>query len=225
MIENNWFYELRNEYREYYTLNEVLKITQNFDQEFIDINAPYFLKVVEGTGLSGFNATQYPLLNNTEETNEIWYRVVNRFGDEFIFYLTNEELKNKNVYINEHLKDFLIRFFSIYRNTNKKYEYLIKIYNDEMNNLLNTIKSTSRNVSRFNDTPQNEYSNTQNFEDDLHVSNISKGESISEDDGMTKMARIKEIQDSLQNLFNEWVNEFDGLFIEKENVRHEKLFY
>ena len=35
---------------------------------------------------------------------------------------------------------------------------------------------------------------------------------------MTKMMRLKEIQDHYKNLIADWVNEFERLFIEGENL-------
>lgn len=123
-------------------------------------------------------------------------------------------------------------FWSLFIDTKDYYIPLISMYNSELNNLLNPITTTvannstttasGNNETRFNDTPQNTLANGE-YADDNFATNVTSAESGSsvqvysgsttQNDGMSKMARIDEIQRMLRNLYGDWAFEFNKLIV------------
>lgn len=98
--------------------------------------------------------------------------------------------------------------WSIYIDTQDKYRTLINLYNDELDNLLNPIDTSSE--TRFNDTPQN-ILNAGEYADDNFSTTVTKSKVST--DGSSKMNRINEIYDMLRNLYADWAFEFNKLVI------------
>lgn len=122
--------------------------------------------------------------------------------------------------------------WSLYIDTKDYYENLIGVYEDELSNLMDPISSSTSNSStttasgnnetRFNDTPQNTLASG-TYADDNYATNVTKansgssvgviGSSTTENDGMSKMARIDEVQRMLRNLYGDWAFEFNKLIV------------
>lgn len=130
--------------------------------------------------------------------------------------------------------------------TKDRYIQLISLYESEKSKLLEPVKNqttsnravavdntdSSSNVNRENDTPQTIESNNEFVDDARYTSILNKsvgshefhgaenGNSslINLSDSETKMKRLDEIARSLRNLYRDWVNEFEGLFIEGINL-------
>ena len=90
-------------------------------------------------------------------------------------------------------------------------------YEQKENDLLNQIESSAENEVKFNDTPQN----GGDFTTDDHLTNISKTKTTSKVDGATAMERIDEIRRRFTDLYNDWANRFDRLFISSLNYDKE----
>lgn len=121
---------------------------------------------------------------------------------------------------------------SIFEDSKDRYLTLIKLYEDELDNLMAPITTTVANNStttasgtnetRFNDTPQNTLANGE-YADDNFTTNITSaesgstvgvvGRSTTENDGMSKMSRINEVQKMLENLYADWAFEFNKLIV------------
>lgn len=91
------------------------------------------------------------------------------------------------------------------KTSDDKFSVLIKNQEDNKANLLQQIKST--NISRFNDTPQNQGS----YDDDAHNTTTTKAESAT--DGGTLLSRLNEIEDNLKRLYEDWSKEFRKFII------------
>lgn len=130
--------------------------------------------------------------------------------------------------------------------TKDRYIKLISLYESEKSKLLDPVRNSttsirvvgvddtdsSSSVNRENDTPQTIETNNEFVDDNRYTSLLNKGTSsrehhgtenghstlVTDSDSETKMKRLDEIARSLRNLYRDWVNEFEGLFIEGINL-------
>lgn len=100
--------------------------------------------------------------------------------------------------------------WSIYRDTKDRYEKLIGIYEDELDNLMNPMESNSE--TRFNDTPQNAVVDSDTYAADNYTTTITSTKAST--DLTSKMNRIDEVQRLLKNLYSDWAFEFNKLICE-----------
>lgn len=114
-------------------------------------------------------------------------------------------------------REFWGGFYTIWKQTHIYYEKVISIFEQKENDLLNQIESSAENEVKFNDTPQN----GGDFTTDDHLTNISKTKTTSKVDGATAMERIDEIRRRYTDLYGDWVNRFDRLFISPLNYDKE----
>lgn len=87
----------------------------------------------------------------------------------------------------------------------ERYGKLIELYKAEENKWLEKLGSESTTL--FNDTPQAGGS----FTTDNYVTNATKVNTTA--DVGTPMARVKEVRDNLESLYNSWANEFRKFII------------
>lgn len=173
--------------------------------------------------LSYFGAELIPVwfptgtgVNNSIQLALLQY-IYRRYYEHYIGFTDEREGWEEDSYKYAITYPFLVKLTNIYEQTKDRYVKLIKLYKAEENNLMNSIVSTSSGVGRFNDTPQ-DITNGDEFGDNTHVSNITKSTAENTTEGDTKIARLSEIRRLLPNLYREWTNEFEELFIESENV-------
>ena len=143
-----------------------------------------------------------------------------RFYDHYVFF-TQDQIVENGAYTREYNDRYVLlrsRFTSTFVLTEDKYLYLLKTYKNQLSTLLDKVKTKSTGVGKFNDTPQNEIVNGDEFGDNGHISNLTKSENETETDFDTKMGRIDEIQRKFRNLLKDWSDEFSGLFVESENI-------
>lgn len=114
--------------------------------------------------------------------------------------------------------EFISKVVMIIMQTYDRYSKLLAIYTSEKDKLLDGVKIKTTGTGQFNDTPQNVQSVAQAFGDNSHISNITKSDQESTSDVETKIRRIDEIDRMFRNIIRDWTNEFDGLFVESENV-------
>lgn len=209
----------------WFTFGEVLERCHPPIQEAdVAILLPYknYKQLSEfGDFLQTERMTYFTKTDTTEKNivNSLLTEIYARFYDHYVFG-TKEQIVENGAYTNEFndkLNLLRSRFTSIFVETSDRYMNLLKIYKNELSALLDKVKTKSSGVGKFNDTPQNEIVNGDEFGDGGHISNITKSENETETDFDTKMGRIDEIQRKLKNILREWTDEFSGLFIESEN--------
>lgn len=110
----------------------------------------------------------------------------------------------------EMCQDLGNEIWSIYRDTKDRYEKLIGIYEDELDNLMKPMESASE--TRFNDTPQNAVVSPEAFAADNYTTTITNTKAST--DLTSKMNRIDEVQRLLKNLYSDWAFEFNKLICE-----------
>lgn len=101
--------------------------------------------------------------------------------------------------------------WSIYIDTKDRYEKLIGIYEDELDNLMKPMESASE--TRFNDTPQNAVVSADTYAADNYTTTITNTKAST--DLTSKMNRIDEVQRLLKNLYSDWAFEFNKLICEE----------
>lgn len=137
--------------------------------------------------------------NNYVETlfkKHVWPKYYNSV----VLYLDNEIGFNSEE-ANTVKNEFAGTLYSWLMTTSERYGILISNLEDAKNQLLKSI----RTVSRFNDTPQNDGE----YEDLDHNTTVT----VTEADGNTPMARLKEIEDDLTELYRQWSLEFGQVFV------------
>ena len=195
------------EKRHYLSLYEVCKTiypslsNDAYADTFKDIFYTYFA-----------NAPLWSGENPKEHLVDLWRLVFARYKNHYCYYLLTEENNINSAY------NCLLKVVNTIIMTYDKYATLLTIYATNKNDLLAKIKTSSGSITRFNDTPQVPEGDSHTLDDDEYVTNITKSKGDSETDGDTIMARIREIQDSIQNVLLNWSNEFDKIFIEEYNV-------
>lgn len=168
---------------------------------------------------SGFDLTNYPYNVNSALIKEFWQRVIARYYDEYYFRIKKEchLPAPDNTEVSNEFKKWLLRFLNFVAQTHEYYSTLLGEYATAKASLMADIKATSKNKVKFNDTPQNP--NTAGvYEGDDYITHFTSTEGETSSPLMSKMMRLKEIQDHYKDLMEDWVNKASGLFIEEANV-------
>lgn len=109
--------------------------------------------------------------------------------------------------LNNDISKFVLQVSSYLLSTKDYYKTIIDTYNNNLNALMEDITSTNTGNIRFNDLPQTEYVDT-----DDHLTNITQSDATVTDQRDTKIARIAEIRDKLDNTYRRWSDEFIAKF-------------
>lgn len=107
------------------------------------------------------------------------------------------------------------RYLALFNETYDYYATLLTQYAGARDSLMADIKATSKNKVKFNDTPQNTNA-TGTYEGDNYITHFTSTEGENSSPLMSKMMRLKEIQDNYRDLMSEWVNDFRRIFYEED---------
>lgn len=140
--------------------------------------------------------------NNISHRNVISIDIVHPYWEQ----VSKEDVSEDN--LDEAKAELAQVIWSIYQDTQDRYRTLINIYNDELDSLLDQIKTNSE--TRFNDTPQNLPVND-GYAADNYTTTITTSNAAT--DGTSKINRIDEIQNKLKDLFADWAFEFNKLVL------------
>lgn len=152
----------------------------------------------------------------------LWQELYSRYLLKAItFYDFNTKKEMEEISHNEPEYDFFQNVFfprivSLINRTSDYYLTLLNGYEKAKTNLLADIKTTTKNISKYNDTPQGETSEISYLDDD-YLTNVNQSTTEVSTPLTTLMARLAEIQNSYKSILNDWVDEFKGLFME-ENI-------
>lgn len=116
--------------------------------------------------------------------------------------------------IRPHVIDFLMKLLGIINDTHDYYMTLLDKYATAKADLMADIKATSKNKVKFNDTPQNT-NVTGTYEGDDYITHFTATEGENSSPLMSKIMRLKEIQDNYKDLMSIWVNDFRKLYYEE----------
>lgn len=163
----------------------------------------------------------YPELCETIEENtyikqpiyDIFMLIQKRFSEHYVF---STEENNAQKALAEMWK-WLPKLFNVIEYTYKKYSKIIELYNSNYNDLMKQLESTTESGSRFNDTPQSAEVDL-SFEENQFTTNLTKAKQVTHTDSNTPIVKIEEIWQNYRKVILEWLNEFESLFVEENNV-------
>ena len=108
-----------------------------------------------------------------------------------------------------------IKFISLLNETYEYYTTLLAQYAGAKADLMADIKATSKNSVKFNDTPQNP-NNAGVYEGDDYITHFTATSGETSSPLMSKIMRLKEIQDNYRDLMSSWVRDFERIFYQEE---------
>ena len=112
-------------------------------------------------------------------------------------------------------KNWIYKLISQLNETYEYYTTLLAQYSSAKADLMADIKATSKNKVKFNDTPQNPNA-AQVYEGDNYITHFTSTEGENSSPLMSKMMRLKEIQDNYKDLLSTWVRDFERIFYQED---------
>lgn len=158
-----------------------------------------------------------------DNVNDLWKAVISKYFYHAIVkivlpYNTSEEYLQSTEYdnflLNEY-KKWVYKFLALLDETSTYYLPLLQYYDDSATKLMDDIKATSKNAVKFNDTPQNANASGK-YEGDDYITHYTSTEGENSSPLMTKMMRLKEIQENYRNLMAQWVKDFERIYYQEE---------
>ena len=149
----------------------------------------------------------------SDEVNQVFIDVYNRYFGEYCFRVEAERFNDGALLLHEAYL-FMNSVFNMANFTAPRFLMMLEIYKNQSTHLLDKVQTITSAIAKFNDTPQG----SGDYSTDTHTTNLNKSEVESTTDVAPLMERIDQIQQSYDNLMLKWTNEFDRLFIRKENI-------
>lgn len=156
-------------------------------------------------------------LSTNEAYNELISLVLGKYNEHGIIKIVkcfNEEAPSSEE-ITAAYKNWIYKFISLLNETYEYYTTLLGVYASSKADLMEDIKATSKNAVKFNDTPQNP-NNSDKYEGDNYITHFTSTEGETKSPLMTKIMRLKEIQDNYKDLMSIWVRDFEKIFYQEE---------
>lgn len=189
----------------YITLEELLKY---YESNFITYDYPQLLAILTSNGNFNVQNERINLIVTTESALKLWQYVCSRFINEYILI---DDTKSD---YKEFTAPFLRKVLNILNGSFDRYNAIYDAFETQKSKLLDTIKTTQLGSAKFNDTPQG----NGDYSDDTHTTNITLTKGETESDNLTPVMRLKEIEDSLNDILFNWSKEFEKIFVEGENL-------
>lgn len=191
--------------RTYITFEELLEY---YESDFIDYNYPQLVLILRINGHFNLEDSRIKLITATESTLKLWQYVCARFCEEYVLI---DDTKSD---YKEFTTPFLRKVLNILNGSFDRYNAVYDAFETQKSKLLNTIKTTQLGSAKFNDTPQG----NGDYSDDPHTTNITLTKGETESDNLTPVMRLKEIEDSLNDILFNWSKEFEKIFVEGGNI-------
>lgn len=189
----------------YITLEELLNY---YDSDFLSYEYPQLLVMLTSNGNFAVHDSRLRAIASAKSTLELWQYVCSRFIEEYIL------IDDSKSDYKEFTAPFLRKVVNVLNGSYDRYNAIYEAFETQKSKLLNTIKTTQLGSAKFNDTPQG----NGDFSDDPHTTNITLTKGETESDNLTPVMRLKEIQDSLNDILFNWSKEFEKLFVEGGNL-------
>lgn len=200
----------------YFTLLEL-------DEDFggPTIQAPFNSGTLKSFLDDTIGSTNYSKLNTSvSDTNveKLWQEIIARYFDHYMLKIELRMNQDINDYDSSELENKFIKwiwkFLSLLDQTSPYYLALLTAYAAAESHLMDDITATSGNTIKYNDTPQN--ANTSGiYEGDDYITNFTSTTGTTSSPLMSKIMRLKEIQDSYKRVMADWVKEFERLWFER----------
>ncbi|MBO7694168.1 MAG: hypothetical protein J6T10_16235 [Methanobrevibacter sp.] len=149
--------------------------------------------------------------------NDLISLVLGKYNEHGIIKIVkyfNEEAPS-NEEITAAYKNWIYKLISQLNETYEYYTTLLAQYSSAKADLMADIKATSKNKVKFNDTPQNPNSE-EVYEGDNYITHFTSTEGENSSPLMSKMMRLKEIQDNYKDLLSTWVRDFERIFFQED---------
>ena len=185
-----------------------------------DINNSITLKdyLDDTLGEGRYSGLQTDITNTN--VNTLWKNVINKYWEHAIVKMKvgfNEDL-DTSAYANrllEAYKKWVWKFLALLDETSTYYLAVLGAYQSSASELMDDITATSKNKVKFNDTPQNP--NTAGvYEGDDYITHFTATEGETKSPLMSKIMRLKEIQDAYKDAMSDWVKDFERIFYQEE---------
>lgn len=198
----------------YYNFNDIDDTYSPFYKGTMSSFIQHLLQLDDPDDLSNY---QLPAdLSTNAVYNELISLVMGRYWEHAIIKISkyyNEEPSDEEV--ENELYKWGIKFISLLNMTYEYYTTLLAQYAGAKADLMADIKATSKNAVSFNDTPQNP--NTAGvYEGDDYITHFTKTTGETSSPLMSKIMRLKEIQDNYRDLMSSWVRDFERIFYQEE---------
>ena len=145
--------------------------------------------------------TNLPFQLNDSNVEKVWQEVVSSNYKRFILK-TDYELTDGTQEL-EVLTDWAYKLINLLAQSYDYFNTLLNFYASEKAHLMDDITATSDNKVSFNDTPQNP--NTADvYEGDNYLTHFTKTHGSNSSPLMSKIMRLKEIQDNFKDCLHEW---------------------
>ena len=173
--------------------------------------------------ITGYNAVQTDITN--ANVNKLWQNVISKYCGHAIVKIEvgcNEDIDSVEFETKLHKEDikWIWKFLALLDETSTYYLAVLGAYQSNATTLMDDITATSRNKVKFNDTPQN--ANTGDvYEGDNYITHFTATEGETTSPLMTKIMRLKEIQDAYKDAMSDWVKAFERIFYQEEVVVYE----
>ena len=193
----------------YYTLKDFEELTTSLDP----FNATDF-KTVMDDFYGEASLTKLPFALTDSNVEKLWQMLVAEKVNDPIFKITKrfDEGEPSGSEVTNKFNNWIIKLLSIIAKTYDYYSTLLTNYATAQADLMSDIKATSKNNVKFNDTPQN--SNVSGtYEGDDYITHFTHTEGETVSPLTTKMARLKEIQDSYKRTMADWLKEVGRVFL------------
>lgn len=175
-----------------------------------------FLK--NSLGVENLNGYEVPgdLTAKATIYNQLLSQILGRYNDHAIIKIElpfNVEITSDD--ISDAYDKWVNKFIALLNDTHAYYITLLSSYADAQAHLMDDIKATSKNKVKFNDTPQNP--NTLDvYEGDNYITHFTATEGETSSELMSKINRLKEIQDNYKDMMSIWVRDFERIFYQEE---------
>ena len=182
---------------------------------FTKFNMETFIKFLLGEETLAYYQVPSDLSTNAVY-NELLSLVLGKYWNHAILKIVknlNEE--PTEVDFENKLWEWGLKFISLLNDTYEYYTTLLGVYASSKADLMEDIKATSKNAVKFNDTPQNP-NNSDKYEGDNYITHFTSTEGETKSPLMTKIMRLKEIQDNYKDLMSIWVRDFEKIFYQEE---------
>lgn len=206
---------MRIPFKDYYiNLNELmgdenLPVTntltfKSFVESVLSLSAPYTLNI------------NFAL--NDSNVEKLWQLCFNRYFYNYCLKVSkrfDEEPTSDDW--NNALYHWVIKLINAISLSYDYYNTLLVAYAGAQANLMDDITATSKNKVKFNDTPQNP-NNLNVYEGDDYITHFTATEGETTSPLMSKMLRLKEIQDHYRDVMDNWVEHMRKCWFEGSEV-------
>lgn len=196
----------------FYKISDIMEYKPFWKEDLSD-----FLKLC--LNVENLNAFQVPsdLVTNKTIYDELFSLVLGKYRDKACVKIVKcfNEDEPTTAEKEEALSNWGIKFLSLLNDTHDVYITLLTNYAAAKTHLMDDITATSENKVGFNDTPQNP-NTSQVYEGDDYLTHFTKTRGSTSSPLMSKIMRLKEIQENFRDLMSEWVRDFGRIFYEEE---------